>query len=188
MANFFIMLTLLVCACQSLILQADEAVVIHTSCHECTKAKPATPAPSTQQGPIQYIYYIAGQPMPPLPQQATPSNPNTPPVQYIYVPYTPGQQPSIPHQPAAQKPTEDGPNVAEVMTTFAGVLGGIVAMGMGAEYGNPEQEAQGLNTFIQSGAQLISILTRQPCTKEQFVHFYVRSAQKLMRSRKMIDA
>lgn len=176
MAIFFSIFTLCVLMCQPASLFAQEEQQAST---ETIKRK----APAAQK-PVQYVYipYTPGQPMPPLPQQAPSTNPNAAEIQYVYVPNIPGQQPSAPIQ-HAPKPSDDGPNVTEVMATFAGVLGGIVAMGMGAEYGNPEQEAQGLNAFIQNGTQLISILTRSPYTEEQFIGMYIHSAQKLERSR-----
>ncbi len=194
MAIFFVIFMLCTIMFQPSTLNAQEELGNTCSLDRKPQAKPTPPAPS--QNPIQYVYipYTPGQPMPPLPQAPQSTDPHAPQIQYVYVPYTPGQQPTLPAQPngvvspsypSQQHHNDDGPNVADVMTTFAGVLGGIVAMGMGAEYDNPEQEAQGLNMFIQSGTQLISLLTKQPYTEEQFAHMYIRSAHKLSRTREL---
>ncbi len=160
-----------------------------------TKAKPA---PQQQQPQVQYVYMPydpATQTPPPAPmvlQTHTQGN-----VQYVYMLYNPAtqtppagsyvmqqqQQAQTPATPQAQH-TSSGPQVGEVMTTFAGVLSGIVALGMGSDANDPAQQAAGLNMFINSGAQLITALTRKPCSPEQFTRAFMQIAESITRSKR----
>lgn len=131
-----------------------------------TKAKPAPAVPQVQpQGNVQYIY------VPYDPATQTP-----PPGSYI-------MQPQAAHHHHAPQ-ASSGPQVGEVMTTFAGVLSGIVALGMGSDANDPAQQAAGLNMFINSGAQLITALTRKPCSPEQFTRAFMQVAESITRSKR----
>lgn len=141
----------------------------------------------TAQQPQQQVQYVYVPYIPEQPSQVQGGGQAQ--VQYVYVPqsqgqqyvqqpsYYPQQQATPQQQAPVQKPQGgDGtPQVGEVMTVFAKVLAGIIQMGVGAEAHDTQQQAQGLTNFINSGAQLISVLTRQPCTPEQFADTVVRS-------------